>query len=77
MTAINPDEPSSSSQPPQLKGEVSPLPHSDRGLDYLSAKIGFMEYGKELWRAVHRLIGRSSLEELIQLPGLLERTAAN
>ncbi|ERM97941.1 uncharacterized protein LOC105420018 isoform X1 [Amborella trichopoda] len=47
------------------------------GLDYLSADIGVMEYGKELLKAVHRLIGRSSLEELIQLPNLLERTAAN
>ncbi|XP_020517910.1 uncharacterized protein LOC105420018 isoform X2 [Amborella trichopoda] len=67
---INPDEPSSSLRPPQSMGGVE-------GLDYLSADIGVMEYGKELLKAVHRLIGRSSLEELIQLPNLLERTAAN
>ncbi|ERN03691.1 hypothetical protein AMTR_s00144p00103000 [Amborella trichopoda] len=43
------------------------------GLDYLSAETG----GKELLKAVHRFIGRFSLEELMQLPDLLERTAAN
>ncbi|KAL4192808.1 hypothetical protein AMTRI_Chr06g173840 [Amborella trichopoda] len=36
-----------------------------------------MEYEKELMKVVHSLIRRSSLEELIQLPDLLERTAAN
>ncbi|KAL4188833.1 hypothetical protein AMTRI_Chr08g204000 [Amborella trichopoda] len=53
---INPNEPSSSSQPPY-------------------AKINIMEYGKEILKAIHRHIGKSSLKELIQLPRLLERTA--
>ncbi|ERN06000.1 hypothetical protein AMTR_s00143p00100320 [Amborella trichopoda] len=97
---IKPDEPSSSSWPPQLRGGVRMLPHSGRvlftpawfthwsivpkqlkipfstqveGLDYLSAKIG----EKELLKVVHRLIGLFSLEELMQLPDLLERTAVN
>ncbi|ERN20595.1 hypothetical protein AMTR_s00070p00087120 [Amborella trichopoda] len=46
-----------------------------KGLDYLSIEIGFMEYGIELWKAVHRLISMSSLDELIQLPELLGQTA--
>ncbi|ERN10654.1 hypothetical protein AMTR_s00028p00214700 [Amborella trichopoda] len=69
MIGVNLDEQSSSSRPPQSKGEIE-------ALDYLSAEIGFMEYGKELWKVVHRLILRSYLEELMQLPELLDRTAA-
>ncbi|KAL4184863.1 hypothetical protein AMTRI_Chr10g227660 [Amborella trichopoda] len=91
MIGVNLDEQSSSSRPPQSKGEVRLLPHSGwvlftpawftpggiiEALDYLSAEIGFMEYGKELWKVVHRLILRSYLEELMQLPELLDRTAA-
>ncbi|KAL4196773.1 hypothetical protein AMTRI_Chr04g184830 [Amborella trichopoda] len=36
-----------------------------------------MDYGKELLNVVHRLPGRSSLEELIQLSDFLERTTTN
>ncbi|KAL4184798.1 hypothetical protein AMTRI_Chr10g2900 [Amborella trichopoda] len=73
---ISLDEPSSSSWPPRsgftrrgIVLEQLRIPFSTHveGLDYLSADIG----------ADHRLIGRSSLDELIQLPNLLERTAAN
>ncbi|KAL4189225.1 hypothetical protein AMTRI_Chr08g164400 [Amborella trichopoda] len=104
MINVNMNEPSSTSRPPQSKGEVRPLPHSHRvlsastwftnegivseqlripfsvqieGLDYLSAKISFMEYVMELWKVVPHLISRSSHEELIQLPELLLRTAVN
>ncbi|ERN12787.1 hypothetical protein AMTR_s00043p00209970 [Amborella trichopoda] len=56
---------------------VEEKPGHVEGLDYLSADIGTMEYGKELLNVVHGLLGRSSLEELIQLPDLLERTATN
>ncbi|KAL4196503.1 hypothetical protein AMTRI_Chr04g246450 [Amborella trichopoda] len=71
IIGVNPDEPSSSSRPPQLKGPFRPLP--------LSGPVLFTAAWFTLGgvKDVHRLIGRSSLEELMQLPRLLERTAAN
>ncbi|ERN02566.1 hypothetical protein AMTR_s00087p00060950 [Amborella trichopoda] len=71
-------QPSSSSQSPRFRDGVRSAPHSDRieGLNYLNTEIGCMEYGVELWKVVHHLIGRSSLEEFIQLPKVLGHTVA-
>ncbi|ERM95129.1 hypothetical protein AMTR_s00009p00259910 [Amborella trichopoda] len=82
-------EPSSSSRLPRSRGGAGLVPYFGRvifipawftlggieGLDYLSIEIGFMEYGVELWKVVHCLIGTSSHEELIQLIELLRQTS--